>query len=119
MFFDDDGNITLNSLISTSSNTTPDATTLATWIGVNDAYAEWVGITNDNIVDTSKIAVNTTFGKKPKFITNGVIESKNGNSTIDFLSDTRFLDADANIDLDSGKSYTVLSISTSSYKYRQ
>jgi len=115
VFFDGDAvndTITLSSLISTTSNTTPDATTLTTFVGANDAYVEqWIGITPDNSVDGNKVASQTTTANQPQFISSGAIITKNGKPTIDFLSDYRWLEASANTDLDVTNSYTILSVS--------
>jgi hypothetical protein len=115
VFFDGaDINDTLStsSFISTSSNTTPSATTLGTWLGSNDAFVEtWFGITDNNTIDTGKRAIQTTTGKQPKFANSGVIATKNGNPAIDFLSDLRYLTTNALTALNSGNSFTVISVS--------
>jgi len=104
--------ITLSSLISTSSNTTPSATLLSAWIGSNDGFVEeWLGITTNNLIDNNKVAKETTASSQPQFISSGVIITKNGLPAIDFLSSTRTLDAEPNADLDSGETFTILTVS--------
>lgn len=108
-----DDTITLSSFISTSSNTTPSATTLTTWIGANDGFVEeWIGITPNNTIDPNKTATQTITTAQPQFISSGVIITKNGKPTIDFLSTTRYLNASANTDLDSGNTFSILSTSS-------
>ena len=106
--------ITLNSLISTVSETTPSATTLATWVGVNGAVVhKWAGITDDNILDANKEAVGATLALRPNFITAGVINLENGKPAIAFTSAVEYLDtAIANTDMNSGSAFTLLSVST-------
>jgi len=115
VFFDGssvDDTITLSSLISTTSDTTPDATTLTTWVGANGAFVErWYGITDDNTISTGKRAIQTTTGNQPKFITTGVIITKNSLPEIDFLSSTRYLDASTNTDLDNGNDFSIFTVS--------
>ena len=107
-----DDTISLSSLISTSSNTTPSATTLSTWVGSSNAFIEeWLGITPNNTIDNNKTAIQTTTTSQPQLISSGVIITKNGKPSIDFLSDTRYLDAEPNTDLEAGKSFTILSVS--------
>lgn len=104
-------NISLNSLISTSSNTTPSVTTLSTWVGSGDAYVEeWIGITDDNTIDTDKTAVQTTTTLQPNFIDNGVIKVKNGKPAIDFTSTSKYLSSNANTDLNYNNSFSLISV---------
>ena len=106
-----DDTISLSSFISTSSNTTPSATTLGTWVGANDAFVEeWIGITPDNTINTNKTAIQTTTTQQPKLISSGVIITKNSKPAIDFLSDSRFLKASANIDINYGNAFAVLTV---------
>jgi hypothetical protein len=115
VFFDGSGvnaTISTSSFISTSSDTTPSATTLGTWLGANDAFVEtWFGITDNNTIDTGKRAIQATTTKQPKFATAGAIITKNGKPTIDFLNSTRYLEASANSAFTDGNSFTVLSVS--------
>ncbi len=107
-----DDTISLSSLISTSSNTTPSATTLGTWVGANDAFVEeWIGITPNNTIDNDKTAIQTTTASQPQLISSGAIILKNSKPAIDFLSDTRYLQAVTNTDLDHGNDITILSVS--------
>ena len=109
-----DDTISLSSLISTSSNTTPSATTLGTWVGANDAFVkEWIGITPNNTIDSNKIAKQLSSSFQPQLISSGVIITKNSKPTINFLSSTSHLGTNANTDLDSGQSFTILSVVSS------
>jgi hypothetical protein len=114
VFFDGDAvgdTITLNSKIG-DTLTTPSATTLGDWIGSNDAYVvQWVGITPNNIIDIDKRAIQATTTLQPQFISSGTILTKNGKPVIDFLNTNTFLLASANTDLNSGNSYTSLTVS--------
>jgi hypothetical protein len=106
VFFDTNGKISLTSLVSAGGS-------LGTWIGANNAFVkEWFALTPDNIIDTNKKLIQTTTSKQPQFISGGVILAKNGESTIDFLSDLRYLESNANSDLDSGNDFTVLSVTS-------
>jgi len=110
VWFDSNGKISLNSKVSDNINT-PSTNSLGSWVGSDEAYVkEWIGLTPNNIIDTNKIAEQTTITKQPKFINSGVILTKNGEPTIDFLNNDRFLDAPANTDLDSGNDFTILSV---------
>ena len=79
------GEITLNSYISTSSDTTPSTTTLGTWAGSDDVFVEtWYGMTYNDIIDTNKKPTQATTTAQPKFMTAGVINTENSKPTIDF-----------------------------------
>lgn len=105
--------ISTASFISTSSNTTPDATTLGTWLGANDAFVEtWFGITDNNTIDTGKRAIQTTTSLQPKFATAGVLITKGSKIAIDFLAGTRYLEATTNTSLNSGNAFTSLTVSS-------
>tara|TARA_R110000803_G_scaffold76454_1_gene141055 strand:+ start:6005 stop:7639 length:1635 start_codon:yes stop_codon:yes gene_type:complete len=104
--------ISLSSFVSTTSNTTPGANQLSSWVGANDAFVEeWIGITPNNIIDGNKTATQTTISSQPQFISSGVIITKNGEPTIDFLSDLRYLQAPVNTDLNNGNNFTLLTVS--------
>lgn len=116
VFFDgSDANdtITTSSLISTSSDTTPGATTLGTWVGANDAFVEtWYGITDDNTIDTNKKANQTTTSAQPQFISSGSLITKNGKIELDFIDDARFLQTPSSISaLTYSLDYTVFTVS--------
>jgi hypothetical protein len=69
--------ITTSSYISTSSNTTPDTITLATWISANDGFVEeWIPQTPDNTINTNLIAVQIARANQFKVISSGVIITK-------------------------------------------
>jgi len=106
VYFDSNGKISLNSPVGVGGD-------LGTWVGSNDAYVNtWYAITPDNIQDNTKRLGQSSNSKQPKFIDNGVIITKNGEPAIDFLSSLRFLQADANTDLDSGNDFTALTVSS-------
>ena len=114
VFFDSGGKLSLTSLISTSSTTTPSATTLATWVGANSAYCHTLyGVTPDNIIDTDKLVTQSTTTTQPQFISSGTIITKNSEPTLNFLTDTRYLQGNANTTLDSGNSYTIFTVTSS------
>lgn len=80
VFFDDSGVISLTSLISDSSNTsTPDATTLATWLGSDDAFVRsWYGMTDDNVYDSAYLVSQGANAEQPQIATAGVLNTYNG-----------------------------------------
>lgn len=83
VFFDGD-ELTLSSLISTSSRTTPDATTLGTWVSTDSAFvSEWLPLKIDNVLDLIAPIQNTN-SVQPRFINSGVIDLKNGKSCLTF-----------------------------------
>jgi len=110
VFFDGNGKISLSSATGSISSL-PSATTLGTWVGVNDAHISlWIGITNNNIVNVNKTAGQGSVSLQPQFISSGGIITKNGEPTVDFLTGGKYLTANQNTDLDSGSNYTVLSV---------
>ena len=116
VFFDGsaiDDTITLSSLISTASNTTPDATTLTTWVGANDAFVEqWIGITANNTIDANKTAIQATTASQPKIVTTGAINTKNGKPKFVFDGGNDFLKTTSAVsELASTNNFTVLSVS--------
>jgi hypothetical protein len=76
------GVISTSSLISaTQSITTPDATTLGTWLGSDNGYLrQWFGMTDDNTYDSAYRMENlvNTATEQPLIATAGVLETKNG-----------------------------------------
>ena len=117
MFFFD-GNaandaITLNSLISTTSDTTPDATTLGDWIGVDDAaVVDWIGITPDNVIDSNRTANQPVIFRSPRLITGGVMFLKNGKPSLDFSLFTQAsLKSPTNPAINTGNTFTTLTVS--------
>lgn len=107
--------VTLSSFISTSSNTTPSAVTLSTWLGANTSrLVTWVGMTDDNTVDTGKYITQTTDSDQPQFAVSGVIILENGKPAVKFQSSGKYLEGTANTDLDAGNEFTVFSVSANS-----
>lgn len=105
VYFDTNGEISLNSPV-------VGGITLGDWVGANDAYIhQWAGITPNNTIDLNKIAEQFTNSLQPQFISSGVIITKNGNPSIAFLNDTRYLEANTNTDLDSSNTFTSLTVS--------
>lgn len=78
------GTISTSSLISASSSTTtPDATTLGTWLGSDDCYVRnWYGMTDDNTVDSAYQVTQATNAEQPQLAVSGVINTKNGKPCI-------------------------------------
>jgi len=113
IFFDNNGKISLNSPIA-SSSLIPTATTLGTWVGSDDAFVTlWLAITPDNTVDGSKASGQGNSTRQPQFITSGVINTINGNPAVIFDGDDN-LDTIAVSALDSGNDQTILTVSTNS-----
>lgn len=117
LFFDGssiEDTISTSSFISTSSNTTPSATTLSSWLSTDDFYyEEWIGITPDNIIDTNKIVSQTTTSLQPKGGTAGAIITKNSKPDIDFTSTKTYFEGTANSVFDSGNTYSLFTVSYS------
>lgn len=113
VFFDSadiDATITLNSFVSTSSNTTPSTTKLETWIGSSDGFVEeWIGITGDNTIDSDKTAIQTTNATQPLFVNDGKVLLKEGTPYVNFSTSTQWLKANVNTDLNSGNDFTIIS----------
>lgn len=83
VFWNASGTVGLDSLIHLSSDVTPSATTLATWVGSNDAFVRgWFPQNSSN--NRAKWLYGATNAIQPKFITAGVIETENGHPTIVF-----------------------------------
>ncbi len=110
-----DDTITTSGLISTTSNTTPDATTFGTWLGANNCkIEEWIGITDDNTIDNNKTVVQTTTTVQPRIATGGVIRLKNGKPEVWCETTTKTLSAStANTDLNSGNDFTIFTVTYS------
>lgn len=112
VFFDNEGKISLSSLIGVDSFT-PSSTTLGQWVGSNDAYFNFfIGLTPDNTVDSSYTLGQGNTNLQPKFINSGVIYTVNGEPAIDFLSDTRYLESPAISAIDSGNTFTMFSVAS-------
>jgi len=106
--------ITLNSLISTSSNTTPSATLFSAWMGSGTGFVEeWIGITPNNIINNNKIASQTVNLNQPRIANvTGDIFIKNGRAYIHFgFGLLSWLDAPVNTDLGSTNDYTIFTVS--------
>jgi hypothetical protein len=112
VFFDGstpNSTITLNSLISTTSNTTPGATTLGTWIGTTNGYVEEHYAIYPNNTIGSK-GVQTSTGNQRLFISSGTILQKNGTPYMAFSSTTSLIYPLVSA-LDSGNTFTIFSVS--------
>jgi len=84
VFFDTNGELSLSSFVADGSET-PTATTLATWIGSDDAYIQtWLPQNPTGAIVSNDIMQQLGSSNQPKFITAGIIETKNGNPTILF-----------------------------------
>jgi len=113
VFFD--GNtITTSSFISTSSNTTPDATTLATWIGSDDGFLRtWYGQQSTEAISATYELLNTTGSTQPKFITSGAIVTKNSNPAAEFDGLGRNIsDSSPYTEMDNGNSFTMICVAS-------
>lgn len=112
LFFDGT-TITTSSNISTTSNTTPDATTLSTWVSTDDAYVEeWYSQYSDNVIDYK--TTQTTTSNQPKIITAGAIITVGSLPAIDFLSGSgvNLGDATPLTELGDGNDFSMFSVST-------
>lgn len=107
VFFD--GNeITLSSLISTSSNTTAGVTTLGSWIGASNGFVEeWYSLFSDNII--GHLVNQTTTALQPQIITSGTLNTKNGKNYIYFDGST-YLFGTPLPSLNAISNYTIFSV---------
>lgn len=104
----------LSSFISTTSNTTPDATTLGTWLGANQLYVEeQYFITPNNVIDPTKTKKQTSLTLQPKIAHAGVLEIRNTKPTINYQSAIRYLESAPHTALDSANTFTILTVSYS------
>ena len=112
LFFDGDladDTVSLASFISTTSATTPDATTLSTWVGLNSAFVDTqYAITTNNTISSTINVVQTTTGTQPKFVESGVIETENGKPAISYVSTDVLLSSGSLSALDAGNSFTII-----------
>lgn len=108
VFFNNSGQIGLDSFTG-GSPSVPTATTLATWVGSNDAFVRsWYP--QDVTSSRAKFLFNGTNAVQPKLITAGVIETENGQPAIVF-NGSHQLTSTAYQELASTLPYTVLSMS--------
>ena len=111
VFFDGQ-TITLNSKVG-DSNTVKSAMSLGTWVGTDDALVEeWIGQINGGVIDNDKILIQSA-NLNPRLITNGIIDTKNGLPTLTFLPSTGRMFASVLPALDSGNTFTSLTVSHS------
>lgn len=107
VFFDSNGEISLNSLTG-SSFTVPTATTLGTWVGGNSATVfRWHRMKYDNLFDINDSLVQSA-ALQPIFITSGVINLKNGKPSIVFNGSNNYLYKNLGYysELNSGNTFT-------------
>jgi len=111
VFYDNDGFISDSSLISTSSNTSPDVTTLSTWMGSDDLFVRsWYGVTPNNTIDTNKVMLQTTNANQPQLADAGTIITKSSYPMVNFLGGTCEMTCTANSVLNSGSEFTIFSL---------
>ncbi len=115
LFFDGDNaddTYSTSSKISTTSDTIPSATTLATWLGSDDCYVRiWYGITPDNTINTGRYAAQTNNSLQPKIATAGVLATKNGKPCIDTSGGGKYLQTSVALGiLDDTDDYTIISV---------
>jgi len=107
--------ISLNSYISTTSTETPDATTLATWLGSNDAFVrKWYLQRESLATDLQHFVEQATSSKQPKLASSGVIETKGGKIALNFESASSqfLLSPDELSALDSTNENTILTVTS-------
>jgi hypothetical protein len=84
VFFDGSGAISLTSLISTTSDTTPDATTLGTWAGSNNCFVRtWYSQFKTNIIGHT-IDQNLNANFQPRLLLAGVVTTDGGLPAVDW-----------------------------------
>lgn len=105
--------ISTSSYISTSSNTTPSATTLSTWLSTDNAFVEEHFFqTPDDTINTDFIVKQTTTTKQPQFATSGAINTYNSNIEYTFDGTNDVLTNILGLpELDYDQEFTVLSVS--------
>ena len=106
--------ISTSSFISTTSNTTPSAVTLGTWISTDDGYVEeWIGQTPDNVVDTNKILSQATLGQQPQLVKGGAVHLENGRAVINFDGTDDLYTSTAHSSLNNTETFTIMAVSLS------
>lgn len=116
VFFNSSGEIDDTSLISITSNTTPDTSptvTLSTWYGAStDLFVrEWIGQEPDDNISVNKTLGQTTFSRQPKIFTSSAFFTKNGKLAVNFNNANVLVATDGNIAINSGNNYTICTIS--------
>jgi hypothetical protein len=117
VWFNDSGEIGLDSLISETADNPPTGGTLGDFIGSNDCYVYSLGgQTPDLIFDTDKsiftaVRINSS---QPLIIEGGVLLTKNNKTTLKFLNDATFYKTNGALPvLASGNTFTILTVSYS------
>lgn len=108
IFFDGDI-ITLNSLVGDSSSI-KSTTTLADWIGSDNAYVSiWFSQNNTNTID--RFITQISFSVQPLFISLGIINTENSKPAI-YFNGSNVLDAVARTELDYGNDFTIIALTS-------
>lgn len=113
--FFDGGEITLNSKTGVNFYS-PSTQTLGDWVGSDDSHVRgWIKQVNGGSYDANDFLIQSNDLKQPKFISNGVILTKNGKSTIEFdgVDDYMFKASGAFSELSYGNDFTIFSVSYS------
>lgn len=107
--------ITLNSYISTSSDTTPSATTLTSWLGSDNLFVEtWYGQTPDNTINTAYKVSRTITAEQSQIATAGVLDTTGGLPRLNFNGSSQgYFNGGAGISaLNTGNQFTILTVSS-------
>lgn len=104
--------ITTSSYISTTSATTPDTTTLATWVGSDNAtVTKWIAQLPSGVYDSAYEIGGAS--NLPDFISSGSIINENALPTVDFTSTLKTLvNASGFSEMDDGNDFTIATVST-------
>ena len=102
--------ISLNSLISTTSKTSPSSVTLGEFVGINDAsISEFYSQNSSNIIIEADKIYQETYNVSPVIIENGIILTKNGlpafRSYLQRLASASFF-----AELNSGNAFSIFSV---------
>lgn len=110
VFFD--GNeITLNSLISTTSNTTPSAITLNSWLTTSSAFLEeWISQNSNNLINANDVLSNTVISEQPQFMSGGSFILVNGKNSLLFATKQIFRVGGGLTEINSGNVFSIYSV---------
>lgn len=113
IFFDDNGEITLSSLIGSSSST-PDVseTTFGSWAGSDTVkVASWYSQDSSGSIVPSNTLLQATYADMPTIISAGTLETKGGNTVMTFNTSSMSKNGGNHFaELNSGNDYTFFTV---------
>lgn len=108
--------INLNSYISTSSTTTPDAVTLTSWAGSDDVYVltwtDQIAFTAGTSIGSATPTASGALTDRPQLMSGGAFITKNGLPCVQFNGADAFYNAAADTNLNSGNDFTIITVAS-------